>query len=206
MANPNDDDPYSVYDDIPPSSADTEGEAQDNFLESKEPSELLMCMVLASAYLGLAKYCWTPLLLAKDWKLLVNIEGFFLAIAGLSILVGLRPYLTPSSLQLSHHGIKYRGPYWPQRKTVNWNQVNKLYLSPELIIVLYHPVMGRKKLWPLIIPSIYLSDRERIAKVFIKYSPIKAEILSSPALISRLIMIVLFLAVVIWLLEMLILG
>ena len=69
-----------------------------------------MCLVLASAYLGLAKYCWTPLLLAKDWRLLFNIEGFFLAVALLSILVGLRPYMTPSSLQLSNRGIKYRGP------------------------------------------------------------------------------------------------
>ena len=72
--------------------------------------------------------------------------------------------------------------------------------------MLYHPIIGRKRLWPLIIPSIYLSDRERLAKVFIKYSPIKAEILSSPALVSRVIMILLFLAIVIWLLEMLILG
>ncbi|MBN9395572.1 MAG: hypothetical protein J0H83_10040 [Candidatus Melainabacteria bacterium] len=204
------DDPYSVYDDLVPqaneSTESAEGDAQDNFVEHKEPSELLMCLILASAYLGLAKYCWSPLYLTGDIKLFVNIEGFFLAIAVLSILVGLRPYLTPSSLQLSRFGIKYRGPYWPQRKTVNWNQVKKVYLSPELIIVLYHPIIGRKRLWPLIIPSIYLSDRERLAKVFIKYSPIKAEILSSPALVSRVIMILLFLAIVIWLLEMLILG
>ena len=186
--------------------ADSEGEAQDNFVEAKEPSEMLMCLVLASAYLGLAKYCWTPLLLAKDWRLLFNIEGFFLAVALLSILVGLRPYMTPSSLQLSNRGIKYRGPYWPQRKTVNWSQVNKVYLSPELILVLYHPDPKKKRLWPLIIPSIYLADRERIAKVFIRYSPIEAVILSSPALVSRIAMILLFLAVVIWLLEMLIVS
>ncbi len=199
MAQPDEDDPYA---DI--GISDTEGEAQDNFVEQKEPSEMLMCLVLASAYLGLAKYCWTPLLLAKDWKLLINIEGFFLGIAALSIMVGLRPYLTPSSLQLSRHGIKYRGPYWPQRKTVNWQQVSKVYLSPELILVLYHPVMGEKRLWPLIITSIYLSDRDRIAKVFIKYLPIQPIILSSPALLSRIVMLLLFLAVVIWLLEMLI--
>ncbi len=200
MAQPTDeDDPYA---DI--GISDTEGEAQDNFVEQKEPSEMLMCLVLASAYLGLAKYCWTPLLLAQDWKLLINIEGFFLGIAALSIMVGLRPYLTPSSLQLSRHGIKYRGPYWPQRKTVNWQQVEKVYLSPELILVLYHPVMGEKRLWPLIITSIYLSDRDRIAKVFIKYLPIQPIILSSPALLSRIVMLLLFLAVVIWLLEMLI--
>jgi hypothetical protein len=163
--------PKDPYDDI---YGDTEGEAQDNFVESKEPSELLMCLILASAYLGLAKYCWTPLLLAKDWKLLFNIEGFFICIAVLAILIGLRPYLTPSSLQVSKHGIKYRGPYWPQRKTVNWSSVIKLYLSPELIVVLHQPkqvATSRWRLWrlaPMIIPIIYLSDRERRAKVFIK--------------------------------------
>lgn len=207
-------DPYDdIYDSDP---EDTEGEAQDNFVESKEPSELLMCLILASAYLGLAKYCWTPLLLAKDWKLLFNIEGFFLCIAVLAILIGLRPYMTPSALQVSKHGIKYRGPYWPQRKTVNWSQVSKLYLSPELIVALYRPSQADKKasrfshpfftlrLWPLIIPIVYLSDRERIAKVFIKYSPIEPVILSSPALISRVFVLISFLGVIIFVLEMLI--
>jgi hypothetical protein len=195
-------DPYDdIYDDVP---AETDGEAQDNFVESKEPSELLMCLILASAYLGLAKYCWTPLLLAKDWKLLFNIEGFFLAIALLAILIGMRPYLTPSALQVSQHGIKYRGPYWPQRKTVNWKQVTKLYLSPELIVALYHPKEGSGRLWPLIIPIVYLSDRERIAKVFIKYSPLSPVILSSPALISRIVVLLAFLAAIIWVLELLI--
>ncbi|MBS1997231.1 MAG: hypothetical protein JSS86_13015, partial [Cyanobacteria bacterium SZAS LIN-2] len=122
----------------------------------------------------------------------------------LAILIGLRPYLTPSALQVSKYGIKYRGPYWPQRKTVNWKQVTRLYLSPELIIALYHPEVGKRRLWLLLIPIVYLSDRERIAKVFIKYSPIKAIILSSPALISRIIILLAFLAVIIWVLEMLI--
>jgi len=186
------------------SEIETEGDAQDNFVESKEPSELLMCLVLASAYLGLAKYCWTPLLLAKDFKLLINIEGFFLAIAGLAILIGLRPYLTPSALQVSKFGIKYRGPYWPQRKTVNWKQVTRLYLSPELVIALYRPKEGKRRVAVMLIPIVYLSDRERIAKVFIKFSPIDPIILSSPALISRIVILLAFLGVIIWVLEMLI--
>ncbi len=181
-----------------------DSEAQDNFVESKEPSELLMCLVLASAYLGLAKYCWTPLYLSNDKRLFYSVEGFFLSIALLAILIGLRPFLTPSSLQLSHYGIKYRGPYWPQRKSVNWNQITKVYLSPELIIVLYHPNLKKKRLWPLIIPSIYLADRDRISQVFMRYSPIKAVNLSSPAPISRIVMVLAFLGAVIWLLEMLI--
>jgi len=183
---------------------ETEGDAQDNFVESKEPSELLMCLVLASAYLGLAKYCWTPLLLAKDFKLLINIEGFFLAIAGVAILIGLRPYLTPSALQVSKFGIKYKGPYWPQRKTVNWKQVTRLYLSPELVIALYTPKPGKSRLSVMLIPIVYLSDRERIAKVFIKFCPIDPIILSSPALISRIVILLAFLGVVVWVLEMLI--
>ncbi|HNN63952.1 MAG TPA: hypothetical protein PKH78_12960, partial [Candidatus Obscuribacter sp.] len=189
---------YMLHDDS------IDSDAQDNFVESKEPSELLMCLVLASAYLGLAKYCWTPLFLANDKRLFYSVEGFFLSIALLAILIGLRPFLTPSSLQLSHYGIKYRGPYWPQRKSVNWSQIRKVYLSPELIIVLYHPQPGKKRLWPLIIPSIYLADRDRISQVFTRYSPIKAINLSSPAPISRIVMVLLFLGAVIWLLEMLI--
>lgn len=186
-----------------PDDGSIDSEAQDNFVESKQPSELLMCMMLASAYLGLAKYCWIPLYKANH-KLFYTVEGFFLSIAVLTILIGLRPFLSPSSLQLSFHGIKYRGAYWPQRKSVNWGQIVKVYLSPELIIVLYHPNAGGKRLWPLIIPSIYLADRDRIAQVFVRYSPIKAVMLSSPAPVSRVIMVLAFLGAVIWLLEMLI--
>jgi len=36
-----------------------------------------MCVILASAYLGLAKYCWEPLRTADNWKLWINVEGFF---------------------------------------------------------------------------------------------------------------------------------
>ena len=56
----------------------------------------------------------------------------------------------------------------------------------------------------MIIPSIYLADRDRISQVFTRYSPIKAINLSSPAPISRIVMVLLFLGAVIWLLEMLI--
>jgi hypothetical protein len=180
-----------------------EGDPQDNFVENKDPTELALCFILASAYLGLAKYCWMPLLLAKNWKLLINVEGFFIIISVLSILVGLRPYLSPSSLQLSMRGIKYRGPYWPQRKTVNWEQVTRVYLSSELIVVLYKPRLNSNRIWPLLIPSIYLADRERIGQAVMKYCPIEPIIMTSPALVSRIALSLMFLAVVVWLLEML---
>lgn len=112
-------------------------DSQDNYVENRDPTELAMCLILAAAYLGLAKFCWQKLVDAGAWKMLFNIEGFFITIALVSIFVGLRPYLSPSSLQLSRHGIKYRGTYWPQRKTVNWDQVVQLYISPELVIVIY---------------------------------------------------------------------
>jgi hypothetical protein len=179
-------------------------EAQYNFVEAREPSELIMCLILASAYLGLAKYCWAPLLLAKNWKLLINVEGFLGTISLLSIFIGLRPYISPSSLQISSKGIKYRGPYWPQRKTVNWEQVLRLYVSSELIIVLYRPAPTRKRTWPLVIPSIYLADREQIAQAIAKLSPIEPIVMTSPALVSRVTFAFLFFLLVVWVLEMLI--
>jgi hypothetical protein len=181
-----------------------QNDSQFNFVEAREPSELIMCLILAAAYLGLAKYCWAPLLLSKNWKLLINVEGFLVTIALLSIVIGLRPYLSPSSLQISGKGIKYRGPYWPQRKTVNWDQVLRLYLSPELVIVLYRPVPDRKKSWYLLIPSIYLADRDQIGPAIGKLSPIEPIVMTSPALISRLTLAGIFFLLIIWVLEMLI--
>lgn len=186
-----------------PSGSRYEGNPQDNFIEHKDPAELAFCFVLAAAYLGLAKYCWMPLLLTKNWKLLMNVEGFFITIAVLAIVVGLRPYISPSSLQLSEIGIKYRGPYWPSRKTVNWDQVVRVYLSSELIVVLYKPKANSNRIWPLLITSIYLADGEKIGQAIAKYCPVQPIIMTNPALFSRLIMVFIFLAIVVWILEML---
>jgi hypothetical protein len=177
---------------------DLENEAQDNFVEGKEPSELIFCLLLASAYLGLAKFCWTPLYLTKSWKLLFNVEGFFVTVAVVAILIGARPYTAPSSLQISSRGIKYRGPYWIQRKTVNWDQVSRVYLSPELILVLYRPRPDRKATWPMPILSIYLSERDQVMKSFLKYCPIKAIMVQSPALVAWITLFTLLFVLVIW--------
>jgi hypothetical protein len=177
---------------------DLENEAQDNFVEGKEPSELIFCLLLASAYLGLAKFCWTPLYLTKSWKLLFNVEGFFVTVAVVAILIGARPYTAPSSLQISARGIKYRGPYWIQRKTVNWDQVSRVYLSPELILVLYRPKAESKRVWPMPILSIYLAEREQVMKSFLKYCPIQAIIVKSPALVSWIILFTILFILVIW--------
>lgn len=162
-----------------------------------------MCFILASAYLGLTRYCWEPLILAHNWKLLINVEGFFITISAVSILVGLRPYISPSSLQISGKGIKYRGPYWPQRKTVNWDQISRAYLSRELCVVLYKNKPTSKRFWAMFITSIYLADRDRIVPTFLKYSPVQPIIMTSPTIVSRLIMGLVFLVVVIWILTML---
>lgn len=180
-----------------------EGDPQDNFVENRDPTELAMCLILGAAYLGLAKYCWLPLLLAHNWRLLFNVEGFFICISCLSIVVGLRPYLNPSNLQVSGIGIKYRGPYWPQRKTLNWDQVTDIYLSSELVIIMYYPKPDSKRPWPILIPSIYLADRERLIHAVIKYSPVKPIMMTSPALVSRLAFGILFFITVVWVLEML---
>src|SRR6516164_8766756 len=179
-------------------------ESQFNFVEAREPSELIMCLILSAAYLGLAKWCWIPLLDSKNLKLLINVEGFLVTIALLSIVIGLRPYLSPSSLQISGKGIKYRGPYWPQRKTVNWDQVLRLYASAELVIILYKPHPDRKRSWYLLIPSIYLADRDQIGPALAKICPLEPIVMTSPALLSRITFALLFLILVIWVLEMLI--
>jgi hypothetical protein len=179
-------------------------ESQYNFIEHRNPVETAMCIILAAAYLGLAKYCFTPLVVTKNWALVTNVEIFFCTIAALSIFIGIRPYFSPSSLQISQHGIKYQGPYWPRRKTINWEQIVSLYLSRELIIILYKPDLRRKRTWPLIIPAIYLSQRGKIVEVMAQYSHTPPIMMTSPALVSRIIFIVAFLAFVFWLLELMI--
>lgn len=174
---------------------------QDNFVEKRDPAELAMCIVLSAIYLGLARYCWTALIAANNTRLLFNIVGFFVTIALLSLVIGLRPYISPCSLQLSGKGIKYRGPYWPQRKTVNWEQVFRVYLSPELIVVLYHPLDNNKSIWPLLIQSIYLADKDNVPKAILKYSPISPILLSGPNWLSRLLVIVGFILIAVFVLQ-----
>jgi len=179
-----------------------DNDSQRNFVEPREPSELILCLILAAAFLGLAKYLLPGLLLVKNLKMLFNVEGFFLSIALLAILMGVRPYLNPSSLQISRRGLKYLGPYWPRRKTVNWDQVLRLYVSDEIIIILYRPNPKRKQTWPLIIASIYFALPEQIAQAITEYCPIEPIVMTSPALLSRLTLVVFFLVVVLWLLEL----
>ncbi|HEY9713313.1 MAG TPA: hypothetical protein V6C72_07575 [Chroococcales cyanobacterium] len=191
---------------MPPELPDQEGDPQDNFVEASDPSELALCIILACAYLGLAKYCWDSLIQVANWKLLINVEGFFGIISAVAIMIGARPFLTPSSLQLSARGIKYRGPYWPQRKTVNWDQVVKIYVSSELLIVLYKPKPDSKRIWPMLIFAIYLADRERIPSCVLKYSPLKPVMMTSPTLVSRIVMGLMLFVVIVWILEMLMGG
>ncbi len=181
-------------------------DSQYNFIEHRDPVETMMCLILAAAYLGLAKYCFTPLSITRNPQLLANVEIFFCSIAALSIFIGVRPYFSPSGLQISRHGIKYQGPYWPRRRTVNWDQVERLYLSSELVIVLYRPDSTKKRTWPMIIPAIYLGQREKMVEVMAKYSPAEPIMMTSPALISRILFALAVIAFIIWLLELIITG
>lgn len=174
---------------------------QDNFIEKRDPAELAMCIILAAIYLGLARYCWTALIAAHQMRLLFNMVGFFCTIAMLSLVIGLRPYISPCSLQLSGKGIKYRGPYWPQRKTVNWEQVFRVYLSPELIIVLYHPLANNKSMWPLLIQSIYLAEKDKLPKAILKYCPVQPIMLTGFNWLTRLAVIVGFIVVAVFVME-----
>lgn len=195
-----------------PADKDKEGQtpelddSQYNFIEHRDPVETIMCLILAAAYLGLAKYCFTPLTITRNLQLVTNVEIFFCTIAVLSIFIGLRPYFSPSSLQISRHGIKYQGPYWPRRRTVNWEQVVTLYLSAELIIILYRPDTKKKLTWPMIIPAIYLGQREKIVEVMKQYSPSEPIMMTSPALISRILFVLAFVVFILWLLELMITG
>jgi hypothetical protein len=181
----------------------SEIDLQDNYVETKEPSELMFCVILSSIYAGLARYCWSPLEESGLWNVFVNIEGFFITISLLSLLLGLRPYLSPSSLQISKHGLKYRGPYWPQRRTVNWSQVVHMYVSPELMLIIYRLPNKPKSIRPLLVHSVYLADREKIADSVVRFSPVEPTFVANPGILTRTAQILLFAAIVIWIANVL---
>jgi hypothetical protein len=178
-------------------------DAQDSYFETREPSELIFCIILAAAYAGLARFCWEPLQASHQWFYFVCVEGFFITVGLLSLVLGIRPYLSPSSLQISKHGLKYRGPYWPQRKTVNWQQIFQLYLSPELIIIFYRPPTNPKGVRLLIIQSSYLSDRKAIVDSFAKYCLVQPVYMKNPDWYIKAIFLMGYLAIVCWILWML---
>lgn len=174
---------------------------QDNFVENKEPAELMFCIILASIYLGLARYFWEPL---KKLNLLFwEFEAFLIFVAIVSLFLGVRPYVSPSSLQISRHGIKYRGPYWPQRKTVNWSNIVQLYVSPELILVIYRLSDKPRSLRPLLIHSVYLADKDKIVDSICKYAPLDPVLVANPGILTRAFQITVFAAVVLWILSVL---
>lgn len=181
-------------------------QSQHNFVENQDPALTITCFIVAAAYLGLAKYCFGPLSATKNLQLLLNVEAFFLLFALLAIAIAVRPYLSPSILQISKHGIKYQGPYWPRRKTVNWDQVLRLYLSDEFIVILYRPDPKRKRSWPLWIPTFYLGERAKIVQVVRDYSPIQPIMMTNLSLSTWVVLAVFFLIVLIWLLEVMIIG
>ncbi|MFN8655361.1 MAG: hypothetical protein U0105_03400 [Candidatus Obscuribacterales bacterium] len=195
-------DPYAdLY--PPTASAAVDKDVQDNFVEPREPAELIFCIILSAVYAGLARYCWEGLWLSGNWKLFLNIEGFFITIALLALLLGLRPYLSPSSLQLSGYGIKYRAPYWPQRRSVNWTQVVRLYISPGLILVLYRPQGKDRGLIPMIIQSDYLADKKKVPDSIKRFSPVPPVILPHANLLTRTIFFTSYGALIIWILWIL---
>lgn len=223
-------DEYSVYDDIQPDnpqfaapqktagsthqrlssthqkigiSAQIPIDAQASYFEKRDPAELVFCIILAAAYAGLAKFCWEPLETSRQWAFFVGVEGLFITIALLSLVLGLRPYVSPSSLQISQHGLKYRGPYWPQRRTVNWDQVFRLFLSQELIVVFYRPVSNPNGIRLLVIQSSYLSDTKGIVDGFTKYAMVRPIYLKNPEWYLKAIFLSGYLSIVCWILWML---
>lgn len=178
-------------------------EPQDNFIEAKKPDELIFCIIIAAAYAGLAKFCWEPLSKPELLPIFINIEGFFITIVLLSLLIGLRPYLNPSSLQISKYGVKYRNPHWPRRKTINWEYVERLYVSPEFILILYFRPDKPRSLRGLFIYSGYLAQCEEIPASIQKYSPVKPIMVTNPAWYTRAIAYLVMILVIVWILLML---
>lgn len=178
-------------------------DAQDTYFESREPAELVFCIILTAAYAGLAKFCWQPLEASHQWVSFTSVEVLFSVMALLALVLGLRPYLSPSTLQISNHGVKYRGPYWPQRKTVNWQQIFRLYLSPELIVVLYHPSHKPTAVRFLFIQSSYLADKEGIVSSFARYALVPPTYLKNPDWYIKGILLTGYMSVVCWILYML---
>ena len=177
-------------------------DAQDNFVEHREPAELIFCIIMAAAYAGLARYCWDPLLTTGQWNLFFTVEGFFITICFLSTLLGVRPYLSPSRLQISTWGVKYRGPYWPQRRTVNWSQMFRLYVSPELTVILYHPPGKTKGVRFLIIQSTYLSNQEQIVESFTKYSPLAPHAMKNQDIFTKGVLALIYGLIIAWILVL----
>lgn len=190
---------YDPYADLytPPTAA-VDKDLQDNFVEPREPAELIFCIILSAVYAGLARYCWEGLWLAGNLKEFFYVEGFFITISLLSLLLGLRPYLSPSSLQLSGHGIKYRAPYWPQRRSVNWTQVQRLYISPGLILILYRPTGKSRGLIPMFIQVDYLADKKKVPDSFKRFSPIAPVILPHANLLTRILFFTAYAALILW--------
>ena len=54
--------------------------------------------------------------------------------------------------------------------------------------MVYKPDLNRKRTWPMIIPVIYLGDRDKIVEVMAEYSPSPPIMMTSPALISRILL------------------
>lgn len=190
---------------IQESNAESEDDHQDNYLEAREPVELMFCIIIASAYAGLAKFCWGPLVSSGNAQPLVDAEGIYITIALLALMIGARPYLSPSKLQVSKHGIKYQGAlFWTQRKTVNWSQIVRMYVSPDLIIILYRLPNKPKSIRPFFVHTVYLADRDRIPDSILKYSPVEPMFLANPAWLTRLIGHILLGLIIFWIIKMLI--
>jgi len=183
-------------------------DAQDNYFEKRDPSELAFCIILAAIYAGLARFLWSfdrggLDVVAYFFSTKAQIEGLFVTLALLSIMLGIRPYLSPSSLQISYRGIKYRGPYWPDRKTVNWSQIFRLYLSSDVIVVLYHPANRPQGMRFLFIQCNYLSNPKQLLEKLAKYSTVAPVYMRNPDWYLKGLFLIGYLSLVCWILSLL---
>jgi hypothetical protein len=190
----------NFHNNLPPE----EGDLQDTFIEVREPAELTFCIILAAAFAGIAKYCWLPLFQAGNLYLFIFMEGFCITIVIWCLITGLRPYTRPAVLQVSTHGIKYSAPYWLPRKTINWDQIFRLYISPELVIILYHPLPSRKGIRIMLIELGRLSDNHKVSDSILKYSKLDPTFMANPGWITKAVQLILYGLVILWIVRILV--
>ncbi|MBX9686355.1 MAG: hypothetical protein K2X27_06605, partial [Candidatus Obscuribacterales bacterium] len=82
-------------------------------------------------------------------------------------------------------------------------QVVQMYVSPELMLIIYKLPNKPKSLRPLLIHSVYLADKEKIAESLTKYSPVEPTYVANPGIITRTAQYILFAAIVIWIANVL---
>ena len=78
-----------------------------------------------------------------------------------------------------------------------------MYVSPELMLIIYRLPNKPKSVRPLLVHSVYLADREKIADSVVRFSPVEPTFVANPGILTRTAQVLLFAAIVIWIANVL---